>query len=150
LSCHCCCGLLLVSSIAESSRCLRNFSRNSVRRLVLVIGLYPLEGADEVGGEVVVVKVTILHTTVDGPWTGVRLFSLLFIPVCVCVCVCFCLFLSSLVRFLFGSFQWFPEEELTLLFLLHRENGDFSILMKDILIFEGEYCWLFCYVFCVI
>jgi hypothetical protein len=27
-----------------------------VRRSVLVIGLYPLEGADEVGGEVVVVK----------------------------------------------------------------------------------------------
>jgi hypothetical protein len=24
------------------------------------------------------------------------------------------------------------EEVLTLLFLLHRENGDFSILMKDI------------------
>ncbi len=40
----------------------------------------------------------------------------------------FCLFLSSLVSF----FLWLPEEELTLLFLLHRENGDFSILMKDI------------------
>jgi hypothetical protein len=25
-----------------------------------------------------------------------------------------------------------PEEVLALLFLLHRENGDFSILMKDI------------------
>jgi len=47
-------------------------------------------------------------------------------------------------------FLWVPEEELTLLFLLHRENGDFSILMKDILIFEGEYCWLFCCVVCVI
>jgi len=41
--------------------------------------------------------------------------------------VCF-LFLSSLVWF----FLWLPEEELTLLFLLHRENGDFSLLMKDI------------------
>ncbi len=51
----------------------------------------------------------------------------------------FFLFLSSLVWF----FLWLPEEELTLLFLLHPENGDFSILMKDILIFEGEYCWLF-------
>ncbi len=33
-------------------------------------------------------------------------------------------------------FVWFflclPEEELTLLFLLHCENGDFSVLMKDI------------------
>ncbi len=40
----------------------------------------------------------------------------------------FCLFPSSLVWF----FLWLPEEELTLLFLLHCENGDFSILMKDI------------------
>jgi glycopeptide antibiotics resistance protein len=53
--------------------------------------------------------------------------ALLFIPVCV---FCFCLFLSSLVWF----FLWLPEEELTLLFLLHRENGDFSILMKDMLL----------------
>jgi hypothetical protein len=41
----------------------------------------------------------------------------------------FCFFfLSSLVWF----FLWLPEEVLTLLFLLHCENGDFSILMKDI------------------
>ncbi len=40
----------------------------------------------------------------------------------------FVCFLSSLVWF----FLWLPGEELTLLFLLHRENGDFSILMKDI------------------
>ncbi len=40
----------------------------------------------------------------------------------------FCLFLSSLVWF----FLWLSGEELTLLFLLHHENGDFSILMKDI------------------
>jgi hypothetical protein len=52
--------------------------------------------------------------------------TLLFIPVCVFV---FYLFLSSLVCF----FVWLPEEVLTLLFLLHRENGDFSILMKDTL-----------------
>ncbi len=32
----------------------------------------------------------------------------------------------------FSSFLWLPEEVLTLLFLLHRENRDFSILMKDI------------------
>jgi hypothetical protein len=44
--------------------------------------------------------------------------------VCFLFFVCF---LSSLVWF----FLWLPEEELTLLFLLHRENGDFSILMKD-------------------
>jgi hypothetical protein len=33
-----------------------------------------------------------------------------------------------------------PEEVLAVLFLLHRENGDFSILMKDILevcLFDG-------------
>ncbi len=29
-------------------------------------------------------------------------------------------------------FLWLPEEVLALLFLLLRENGDFSILMKDI------------------
>ncbi len=37
-------------------------------------------------------------------------------------------FLSPLVWF----FLWHPEEVLALLFLLHRENGDFSIVMKDI------------------
>jgi hypothetical protein len=36
-------------------------------------------------------------------------------------------FLSSLVWFCLGL----PEEVLTLLFLLHLENGDFSIVMKD-------------------
>jgi hypothetical protein len=36
-------------------------------------------------------------------------------------------FLSSLVWF----FLWPPEEVLSLPFLLHCENGDFSILMKD-------------------
>jgi hypothetical protein len=36
--------------------------------------------------------------------------------------------LSRLVWF----FLWLPEEVLALLFLLHHENGDFSILMKDI------------------
>ncbi len=38
----------------------------------------------------------------------------------------FCL--SPLVWF----FLWLPEEMLALLFLLHLENEDFSILMKDI------------------
>jgi hypothetical protein len=33
---------LLASSMAESSRCFRNCSRNSVCRMVLVTGLYPL------------------------------------------------------------------------------------------------------------
>jgi len=42
LSCPCCCGLLLASSMAESSRSYQNCSRNLVPRLVLVIGLYPL------------------------------------------------------------------------------------------------------------
>jgi hypothetical protein len=40
----------------------------------------------------------------------------------------FVCFLASLVWF----FLWLPEEVLTLLFLLHCENGDFSILIKDI------------------
>jgi hypothetical protein len=39
-------------------------------------------------------------------------------------------FLSPLVWF----FWWLLEEVLTLLFLLHCENGDFSILMKDIVL----------------
>jgi hypothetical protein len=47
----------------------------------------------------------------------------------VCVFCSLFVFLSPLVWF----FLWLPEEVLTLLFLLHRENGDFSILMKDIL-----------------
>ncbi len=42
----------------------------------------------------------------------------------------FHLFLPSLVWF----FLWVPEEELTLLFLFHCENGDFSILMRDMLL----------------
>jgi hypothetical protein len=46
--------------------------------------------------------------------------------VCFSFFVCF---LSPLVWF----FLWLPEEVLALLFLLHHENGDFSILMKDIL-----------------
>ncbi len=48
----------------------------------------------------------------------------MFIPVCVS---CFLFVLSFLVWF----FLWLPEEVLTLLFFLHCENGDFSILMKD-------------------
>jgi len=40
----------------------------------------------------------------------------------------FVCFLSPLVWF----FLWLPEEVLALMFLLHRENGDFFILMKDI------------------
>jgi len=43
LSCHCCCGLLGASSIAESSQCFWNCSRNSVRRLVPVISVYHRE-----------------------------------------------------------------------------------------------------------
>jgi hypothetical protein len=42
LSGHCCCGLLLASSMVESSLCFWNCSRNSVCRLVLVTSLYPL------------------------------------------------------------------------------------------------------------
>ncbi len=49
--------------------------------------------------------------------------ALLFITTCV-----FCLFLFSLVWF----FLWLPEDVLTLLFFLHHEYGDFSILMKEI------------------
>jgi hypothetical protein len=56
--------------------------------------------------------------------------ALLFIPVCVFGFLF--VFLSPLVWF----FLWLPEEVLALLFLLHHENGDFSILMKDILLKE--------------
>jgi hypothetical protein len=49
----------------------------------------------------------------------------LFIPVCV---FCFLFVLSFLVWF----FLWLTEEVLTLLLFLCRENGDFSVLMKDI------------------
>jgi hypothetical protein len=38
-----------------------------------------------------------------------------------------CVFFVPLVWF----FLWLPVEVLTLLFLLHHENGDFSTLMKD-------------------
>jgi hypothetical protein len=47
--------------------------------------------------------------------------------VCVWFFVCF---LSPLVWF----FLWLLEEVLTLLFLLHCEDGDFSFLMKDIVL----------------
>jgi hypothetical protein len=41
---------------------------------------------------------------------------------------------SQFYRFLrLWFFLWLPEEVLALLFLLHGENGDFSILMKDIM-----------------
>jgi hypothetical protein len=46
--------------------------------------------------------------------------------------VCFSFFVLSLSP-LVWFFLWLPEEVLALLFLLHHENGDFSILMKDIL-----------------
>ncbi len=58
-------------------------------------------------------------------------FVYMFIGTFVHTSVCFlffCFFLSSLVWF----FLWLPEEQLSLLFLLHCENGDFSILMKAI------------------
>ncbi len=48
--------------------------------------------------------------------TSERLSLLLIVQVCV---------------FIVWFFLWLPEEVLALLFLLHRENGDFSILMKD-------------------
>ncbi len=54
----------------------------------------------------------------------------MFILVCV-FCSMFVSVFPCLVVVWF--FLWLPEEELTLLFLLHRENGDVSILMKDIL-----------------
>ncbi len=44
------------SNMVESSCCFRNCSRNSVCKLIFVAGLYPLYGADEVNGEVLVIK----------------------------------------------------------------------------------------------
>jgi hypothetical protein len=46
--------------------------------------------------------------------------------------VCFLFFVCSVFPSWF--FLWLHEEVLTLLFFLHHENGDSSILMKDILI----------------
>jgi len=46
--------------------------------------------------------------------------------------VCFSFFVCFLSP-LDWFFLWLPEEVLALLFLLHHENGDFSILMKDII-----------------
>ncbi len=62
-------------------------------------------------------------------YPNVRLFTKSFHDSC-CLHVLVC-FLSSLVWFCL----WLPEEVLTLLFLVHHENGDFSILMKDIVTF---------------
>jgi len=79
----------------------------------------------EVSGEVVVVK-------------SLSYILLLMVPEQVwdwhfcsyrCVFSFFVCFLSPLVWF----FLWLPEEVLALLFLVHCESGDFSILMKDIL-----------------
>ncbi len=55
--------------------------------------------------------------------------ALLFVPVCV-FCFLFVSVFPCLVIVWF--FLWLPEEELSLLFLLHCENGDFSILMKEL------------------
>jgi hypothetical protein len=49
--------------------------------------------------------------------------------------VCFLFFVCFLFA-LVWFFLWLTEEVLTLLFLLHHENGDFSVLMKDI--FSGN------------
>jgi hypothetical protein len=55
----------------------------------------------------------------------------ILLSVCFSFFVCF---LSPLVWF----FLWLPEEVLALLFLLHHENRDFSILMKDIFCLCGN------------
>jgi hypothetical protein len=55
--------------------------------------------------------------------------------VCFSFFVCF---LSPLVWF----FLWLPEEVLALLFLLHHENRDFSILMKDNLMTDHWVWWI--------
>jgi hypothetical protein len=44
----------------------------------------------------------------------------------------FCSYRHAFFFPLVWFFLWLPEEVLTLLFLLHCENGDFSILVKDI------------------
>jgi hypothetical protein len=47
---------------------------------------------------------------------------------------------------------WLTEEVLTLLFFLHHDNGDFSVLMKDMLLIRYLKCcclrgrmWVFCF-----
>ncbi len=46
-----------------------------------------------------------------------------------------CVFFLFVLSFLVWFFLWLPEEVLTLLFFLRHENRDFSILMKDILLY---------------
>ncbi len=64
--------------------------------------------------------------------------ALLFIPVCI-FCFLFVSVFPCLVLVWF--FLCLPEEELTLLLLLHHENGDFSILMKFIISFIDRSWW---------
>ncbi len=76
--------------------------------------------------------VTIIHASIDGPWTDVKLallfhiafvFYLVFLFLILCS-LFFCLFLE------FSVASW-RSVNLTLLFL-NRENGDIWILMRDI------------------
>jgi hypothetical protein len=95
-----CCGLLLASSMAKSSCCFQICSRNSVRRLVLFTGPYPLLGADEVSGEVVVDKslsYILLLMVPNRSETGIIVHTVVFV---------FCLFLSFLV----WNFLWVLEK----------------------------------------
>jgi len=95
-----CCGLLLASSMAE---CFCICSRNSVCRLVLFTGLYPLLGADEVSGEVVVDK-------------SLSYILLLMVPEQVwdwhyCSYCCFCFFVFGLFCLSwFGTFCGFLKK----------------------------------------
>jgi hypothetical protein len=72
-----CCCLLLASNMVESSHCYRNCNRNLVWRLVFSLAFTHCREPDEISGKVMTI-VTIIHATVDGPRTGVRL-ALLFI-----------------------------------------------------------------------
>jgi hypothetical protein len=108
-------GLLPASSMAESSHCFRNCIRNSVCRMVLVTSLHPLKGADEVSGEVVIVKsqsYILLLMVLEQMWDW---------HFCSHRCVCFSFFVCFLSPIVWYFFR-LPEEVLTLLFLLHHEN----------------------------
>ncbi len=95
------CCLLLSSSMAESSLCFLNCSRNLVHKLAFSLAFTHCrewwsqwESCDR--------EVTIIHATVDDPWTGVRLALLFILLLC---------FISFFVSWFFVLCFVFPSLE---------------------------------------
>jgi hypothetical protein len=86
----------------------------------------------------------IMHATINGPWTGVRLALLLILLSWFFFYYYFYFYFyrvswSFVLCFVFPSLEFsvagWRSVNLTLPFL-NRENGDFSILMRDITLYE--------------